>query len=1568
MKVIHPGKRLSNELLTDICNTALPTGQQQPNNPNPRNTYTSSSHQKFMYRLRDTSLPGSVFKDEHGEVIGTAVTKSTVFYNCYCSFTQSIIPPSSSIAKTSPNPQTNTDEEDKPYRQAVVIVSKWPFPHVAYRVLEKLEEGIAWNIANKNKQDQKRLMQSTSRSPHSLASSSVASPSPRRRRKKVPSEGDFDSAGEFLSGPEESYDQEDDEEEEEDQEFDWQEFPSPTTENALASILHQVAHEQMQQHGQTPSQERSMRVSQDAVRPVPWSNLPPATPNTLTASNISAAAASASSQTPGSNTSTPADVPLSIQTPGTEVGDNDPLMIMVHSSVISRKIVEKTFYIAYQQIQQWPMPFPDTVVYFHFFGEMIPYAIPADILANFVTNLTMTSLLSSVNLISLLGPLALVQHIWTIWEWLVTGQDIVVLGPNATVCSDVVLALASIISPYLPLGDVRPYLHASDPELLTLAVTSHLKHSSLVEDSDAISNYPNLKNMLARNRSMIVGICDPMALLTLEEFDCFIMISPSAAANLGPSIFSSSSPNPTHKLSIGSGTGTVMTETTAAPTGPSTRFLEVIYKGLRSHNACNFQLLPSAVPLPAASSNPSNAQKRKSVTVVQPKSVTEYFNEWVEAMASDPSGKVKKGLVLARQEPTAAAIPRILTRIKRLGSEDRPILGDQLLRDHLRELTKSYISPTVVGDTTENADNTNDSNKRLSRSESMQENPRTSMNLSSASSNLIAAKVDPNAVINTITQEQEALAQIKADERLYHIATTKGMLYLAFFEGYYAVLHIWPQWALRNVPTIILWISYLNFILFLMWLLGRTPTILWLSWLLMVTGWIKIPEQASTKFELFLQRYIPEKILYPYGKPAPKQTTQVPIVTATIVAPANKPAKEENDNDEEEEDNKPKKPRPNFTGTWQRTKSENLEALVQAIGGSYIERKLAPSIPITHIISTDETTHEEAIFIHEKAAGGLLDVRYTLTIGGNEALVNSNRKDYMQRAYWQDDKLILYRMAKDGSHDMTIIRSWTENVKQGEPDEYVVTVILKDLKNPSNPDVKVVDWYQKTGPCPSTVVAPVPDKAVLEANRAKERAARKKRERSSASAKKPASATVVNTTNVSESDNKVSADKNISNDDDEADDESGKLQKPHPNFAGTWQRTKSENLEALVQVLGGSYIERKLAPSIPITHTINTDEATHEEAIFIHEKAAGGLLDTQSTVTIGGNESPVNSNKRDYMQRAYWQDDKLVIYRLVKSGSHEMTIIRSWNYERKKGEADEYILTIHYKHLRDPSKPQVTSIDWYQKTGPCPSTVPAPVPDKAAIEANRAKERAARKKNTSEVVAASSTTTSSKIVPKLELSTIEEKPITPATSPVPSEKSESISPKPRSNSQSGVNAIPSLRSVLIGQWREIAGPYQAPTVIEPVAEKKGSSEEGLDSPRNPPLPGIYRKFVLTKSATEVETLQLSISDSVGHVQKSLSLPLTGVWVPYKDEVAAVPEQIVMQAFWEGRKGEETLLVIRSQILSSERQEVYEKYCYDHTSKQLQVFMEKKSLTNKSSEESTSTGTTVSKLSLEKVSS
>eukprot|EP01037_Dinobryon_pediforme_P034019 gene34019-39740_t len=132
-----------------------------------------------------------------------------------------------------------------------------------------------------------------------------------------------------------------------------------------------------------------------------------------------------------------------------------------------------------------------------------------------------------INLLEVLGTLGLIQHLWTLWELIVTGQDIVVVSTNPVHCCELVLALSSLLEPISSVGDVRPFMPAGDKDLLVLAATSHLKvvmrqETDLAQEPVEITTA--FKRLLARNRSIIVGVTDKEALSVLEDFSAAVFV------------------------------------------------------------------------------------------------------------------------------------------------------------------------------------------------------------------------------------------------------------------------------------------------------------------------------------------------------------------------------------------------------------------------------------------------------------------------------------------------------------------------------------------------------------------------------------------------------------------------------------------------------------------------------------------------------------------------------------------------------------------------------------------------------------------------------------------------------------------------------------------------------------------------------------------------------------------------------------------------------------------------------------------------------------------------------------
>ncbi len=513
VRTIFPSEsRLSAEMQQEILHTGLScvTAKKE----------FRSMHQKFMFRVRDKTLPGFVFKDEESdEVVGTAVTKTTEFFNCFCLFSQQmqLLPTESGVSF---------------YRQAVILVSRWPFPSLAYAMLDHLLEAIELQCP---------------------------SAPPVRER------ADSDDSSVFsvtASG--------------------WKEFSSPDS---------------------------------------------------------------------------PGNGPLS---PSNTFAEREP------QRELNANQVSDICLVAMSQVDLWPKPRQGALMYLIFFGDVLSYHVPSDLLTFSVTNLSPATTLSTLNLVSLFGPLGLLQHVWTLWELVVTGRDIVVIAPTAAMCADVVQGIAALIAPSHYVGDFRPFLAADDSDLLVMAATAQLKANLIANafaaaqgDAEAGTAAEALaesaSKILSRQRSMVVGVTDPEALLKLHEFSAAIFLT-----------------QPWYSAQQDKG---VITESDAA------------YRGLRTKNSAEFLSLTLA------------ERERDG-----PKVFHSQFLKWLDS-AKDGSGR-RKPMVVSKGDTSSLTLPRILTRVKNMHPDERCVLGDKLIRDNLRELTMAFFSPSAkqTGGGTSSAD------------------------------------------------------------------------------------------------------------------------------------------------------------------------------------------------------------------------------------------------------------------------------------------------------------------------------------------------------------------------------------------------------------------------------------------------------------------------------------------------------------------------------------------------------------------------------------------------------------------------------------------------------------------------------------------------------------------------------------------------------------------------------------------------------------------------------------------------------------------------------------------------
>ena len=166
------------------------------------------------------------------------------------------------------------------------------------------------------------------------------------------------------------------------------------------------------------------------------------------------------------------------------------------------------------------------------------------------------------------------------------------------------------------------------------------------------------------------------------------------------------------------------------------------------------------------------------------------------------------------------------------------------------------------------------------------------------------------------------------------------------------------------------------------------------------------------------------------------------------------------------------------------------------------------------------------------------------------------------------------------------------------------------------------------------------------------------------------------------------------------------------DISGVWNRTKSVNFEAVIGATGAGFMQRKIAASMALCHTITLD--ANMQAMRMQEK--GGPINIDFTLTIGAPDAePYDNNGKKLAHKAYWEGEALVMHRIVIDGNYELVNKRTLD---ESTDVKQLVCSITFRDLRTGNEVEATS--WFSYAGPSPS--PAPVPDlsklpKAAVAA-----------------------------------------------------------------------------------------------------------------------------------------------------------------------------------------------------------------------------------------------------------
>ncbi|CAM9707718.1 unnamed protein product [Pylaiella littoralis] len=138
-------------------------------------------------------------------------------------------------------------------------------------------------------------------------------------------------------------------------------------------------------------------------------------------------------------------------------------------------------------------------------------------------------LFQSIGLYSIFGK-KLVEHLWLLWELVLTGGPTLVLGPSVGASSAAILGMVSLASPVYYAGDFRPHFTTFDPDYREI-VAAHDKVSKQQLWGSSVLGVPAAAPATDASGGfpiMLLGVINPIFLRTLSRWPNAIVL-PGAA-------------------------------------------------------------------------------------------------------------------------------------------------------------------------------------------------------------------------------------------------------------------------------------------------------------------------------------------------------------------------------------------------------------------------------------------------------------------------------------------------------------------------------------------------------------------------------------------------------------------------------------------------------------------------------------------------------------------------------------------------------------------------------------------------------------------------------------------------------------------------------------------------------------------------------------------------------------------------------------------------------------------------------------------------------------------------------
>lgn len=112
-----------------------------------------------------------------------------------------------------------------------------------------------------------------------------------------------------------------------------------------------------------------------------------------------------------------------------------------------------------------------------------------------------------------------------------------------------------------------------------------------------------------------------------------------------------------------------------------------------------------------------------------------------------------------------------------------------------------------------------------------------------------------------------------------------------------------------------------------------------------------------------------------------------------------------------------------LSGIWKRVRVENYENFLGAQGATFVQRKLASSLPLVHTF----TMSKDLMVFNLTEKGGPIDSNFNFTVNGPAVATTLAKSTFLDTVTWEDGKLKVVKLrTPDKSYELKTYR-WLED-------------------------------------------------------------------------------------------------------------------------------------------------------------------------------------------------------------------------------------------------------------------------------------------------------------------------------------------------------------------------------------------------------------------------------------------------------------------------------------------------------------------------------------------------------------